>query len=114
MAHSRRQIGNAQYCPEERNTHWRAFDVRVEPLHINHQPQRIHAWPLTHPVCKLVACRFLALGPGTTLADLMGTKGPKKGGMKGAKGKSGPVKELSAAHSDGRRMTVLVQVCVPR
>lgn len=44
----------------------------------------------------------------------MGTKGPKKGGMKGAKGKSGPVKELSAAHSDGRRMTVLVQVCVPR
>lgn len=62
---------------------------------------------------KLVACRFLALGPGTTLADLMGTKGPKKGGMKGAKGKSGPIKELSAAHSDSRPMTVSVQVCVP-
>jgi hypothetical protein len=63
-------------------------------------------------VHELVACRFLALGTGTTLPDLMGTKGPKKGGMKGAKGKTGPVRELSAAHSDGRPMTVSVQVCV--
>jgi hypothetical protein len=60
-----------------------------------------------HVVC---ACRFLALGPGTQLADLVGTKGPKKGGMKGTKSKSGPIKELSGLHSDGRPMRLSVQV----
>jgi hypothetical protein len=60
--------------------------------------------------CTPCACRFLALGPGTQLADLMGTKGPKKGGMKGTKSKSGPVKELNGLHTDGRPMRLSVQV----
>lgn len=60
--------------------------------------------------CTLCACRYLALGPGTQLADLMGTKGPKKGGMKGTKSKSGPIKELSGLHTDGRPMRLSVQV----
>lgn len=52
------------------------------------------------------------LSPDTQLSDLMGSRGTKKGGMKGSyKSKAGPIKELEGVHPDGRPLTVSLQVC---
>jgi hypothetical protein len=41
----------------------------------------------------------------------MGSRGTKKGGMKGSyKSKAGPIKELEGVHPDGRPLTVSLQV----
>ena len=55
--------------------------------------------------------RWLGLAPGTQLADLMGTKGQRKGGMKSSHmHKVGPVLQLNGVHSDQRPLTVSLQV----
>lgn len=53
----------------------------------------------------------MGLPAGTQLADLMGTKGHKKGGLKSSSmHKSGPCKQLNALHADARPLLISLQV----
>lgn len=55
--------------------------------------------------------RWIGLAAGSKLADLMGTKGQKKGGLKSSHmHKNGLQQQLNGLHTDGRPLTVSLQV----
>lgn len=55
----------------------------------------------------------MGLPAGTQLADLMGTKGHRKGGLKSSSThKAGPCRQLNSLHADRRPLAVSLQVLV--
>lgn len=70
-----------------------------------------HCQPVHAIIHHIAHCRWIKLPHGTELADLMGTKGAKKGGLrKSSRVRVGPTRVVTGVHLDRRPLQLQLQV----